>query len=507
MAESPQNIQVAPVEVPVLIQGSRTIDGTDMRELFVEKTKTTLVFENGAVLNLKSKVLPGQCVFLRNVESGKEVLCKVLEWRQQGDSGYADLEFTAYEPEFWSGQSEESSAADQKSSVQKLVEEAVANLAAKRKVELSAPALEAGAPADEKVEAPASEKIQSAALELTSPSDPLPETRQASPGSASAAQQDAARNPQAVTFSEEHVEHPGRAVAESDRATGLETPAEGPRSEVLETAEDPAALQADEATEYVSEGPRKKWRLWSPKPRAPRPPNFRARKIAAAVSVTTAVVVISVQAYKWQNSFGSFFIHTSQRPAAAATRENKATRPLTTAGAERAAAASPIAREAGNSSASPNPTPLATANGQKRPETTLELGHGLADTAVPPAASAPNQATTYIASATAKRAMASGEKHRRANAPDNGNFVPAQIVADSQPPIPPWAKGLDLDGAVTLDAVIDEKGNLASLKPLSGPPILQKAAERAVALWIFLPATEEGTPTSSHMVLTVQFQR
>ena len=62
-------------------KGRGPLMGREQRELFTETTKTTLVFENGAVVNLNSRVSLGQCVFLRNDQSGREVLCKVLEWR------------------------------------------------------------------------------------------------------------------------------------------------------------------------------------------------------------------------------------------------------------------------------------------------------------------------------------------------------------------------------------------------------------------------------------------
>jgi hypothetical protein len=93
--------QATALEIPVTIQGSKIVPGTEQRELFTETTKTTLVFENGAVVKLTAKIAPGQCVFLRNEQSGKEVLCKVIEARQAGEIGYTDLEFTSYDPKFW----------------------------------------------------------------------------------------------------------------------------------------------------------------------------------------------------------------------------------------------------------------------------------------------------------------------------------------------------------------------------------------------------------------------
>jgi hypothetical protein len=88
-----------------------------------------------------------------------------------------------------------------------------------------------------------------------------------------------------------------------------------------------------------------------------------------------------------------------------------------------------------------------------------------------------------------------------------GETVPARIISQAPPSIPSWAKGLDLDPVVQLDAVIDANGNIKTTKALSGPRILQGAAKRAVALWIFEPALTDGKPTTTHMVLTVEFQR
>jgi hypothetical protein len=85
--------------------------------------------------------------------------------------------------------------------------------------------------------------------------------------------------------------------------------------------------------------------------------------------------------------------------------------------------------------------------------------------------------------------------------------VPAKIVSEAQPPLPPWAKSLDVGTVVKLDAVIDEKGNLETTRIVSGPRLLRRAAEQAVQLWIFEPAELDGKPAASHMVLTVEFQR
>src|SRR5580658_3973336 len=101
MAESAGHDNADVREVPVTIQGAKHVEGSEQRQIFTETTKTTIVFGNGAVVNLSSKVSQGQCVFLRNEQTGREILCKVLEWRQVADSGYVDLEFTTRDQHFW----------------------------------------------------------------------------------------------------------------------------------------------------------------------------------------------------------------------------------------------------------------------------------------------------------------------------------------------------------------------------------------------------------------------
>ena len=90
-----------PLEIPVTVQGSTAVAGEERRAIFTEKATTTLVFDNGTVLNLRVHLTPGQSVFLRNEQSGREVLCKVREAPAGGQSGCTDLEFASPDPEFW----------------------------------------------------------------------------------------------------------------------------------------------------------------------------------------------------------------------------------------------------------------------------------------------------------------------------------------------------------------------------------------------------------------------
>ena len=94
--------QPAAVEIPVTVNGARTMEGSDKREPFSENTQTVLVFANGAVIRLASAVASGQLLFLTNDRTKKEVVCQVVKSKNYSrESGYVELEFTECSPGFW----------------------------------------------------------------------------------------------------------------------------------------------------------------------------------------------------------------------------------------------------------------------------------------------------------------------------------------------------------------------------------------------------------------------
>jgi TonB family protein len=94
--------QPVPLEVPVTVNGARTVEGSDKREPFSETTQTVLVFGNGAVIRLASTVAAGQLLFLTNDKTKKEVVCQVVKSKNYRNvSGYVELEFTEAVPGFW----------------------------------------------------------------------------------------------------------------------------------------------------------------------------------------------------------------------------------------------------------------------------------------------------------------------------------------------------------------------------------------------------------------------
>jgi TonB family protein len=94
--------QPVALEVPVTVNGARTVEGSDKREPFSETTKSVLIFGSGAVIRLASSVTPGQLLFLTNEKTKKEVVCQVVKSKNYRNvSGYVELEFTESVVGFW----------------------------------------------------------------------------------------------------------------------------------------------------------------------------------------------------------------------------------------------------------------------------------------------------------------------------------------------------------------------------------------------------------------------
>src|SRR5579863_5744211 len=101
-AEEANKPQPVPLEVPVTVNGARTVEGSDKREPFSEATQTVLVMHNGAVIRLSSTVTAGQLLFLTNDKTKKEVVCQVVKSKNYRNvSGYVELEFTEAVAGFW----------------------------------------------------------------------------------------------------------------------------------------------------------------------------------------------------------------------------------------------------------------------------------------------------------------------------------------------------------------------------------------------------------------------
>jgi protein TonB len=55
--------------------------------------------------------------------------------------------------------------------------------------------------------------------------------------------------------------------------------------------------------------------------------------------------------------------------------------------------------------------------------------------------------------------------------------------------------------------VVDTTGKVASMKVVSGPPMLRQAALDALRQWRYEPSMLNGEPVSVQMIVTIQFHR
>lgn len=96
------------LEVPIGVWGSRRgafSSGQQGRiEVFAEETSTVIVFPHGAVIRLSTAVAPGQMMMLTNRNSNQVAACRVVKARNCPNAkGYAEVEFFLPNIDFWGG--------------------------------------------------------------------------------------------------------------------------------------------------------------------------------------------------------------------------------------------------------------------------------------------------------------------------------------------------------------------------------------------------------------------
>ncbi len=558
--------QATALEIPVTIQGSKTVPGTEQRELFTETTKTTLVFENGAVVKLTAKVSPGQCVFLRNEQSEKEILCKVVEARQAGEIGYTDLEFTSYDPTFWNAPAAkaappakiltaqerlEASAnspiaspvpepntpsigeipvqpedASQKSETQKKIDAAVKNLSATSTTEPRAPSsaeissqVEQSAPAAQVPEA--QNKIEPAELnppaassvESTAPSsaeipasipESAPPPKTTGTLVASAAPIILESPHESLTHLSKHeptdAELDWNPEKDAEMLAALATMNAGSKANrepaTKETTPDSAAAKQQEknaaASRAAADAEAKSLSAASSKTSKSR--KFTSVSKPFAIGIVAVVVLAAALGLFWRMRAGAS-AHISKQPGASTSSQPK----------------QPAASSAQQSPATAPQNPGASA--AQNPSGTPAVAGAASSGVASPGKEAEDSPAVAAAKLAARGELSRADQevlgiatHRKSNDKNADGNAPAKIVSQTAPALPDWFEGSAADSVVTLDALIDEKGNLVESKPISGPRLLQQEAQRAVALWVFEPALSAGQPTSSHLRLTVKFQ-
>jgi periplasmic protein TonB len=86
-----------------------------------------------------------------------------------------------------------------------------------------------------------------------------------------------------------------------------------------------------------------------------------------------------------------------------------------------------------------------------------------------------------------------------------GQVEGAKLIFQVKPDYPEIARMARIQGTVRLEAVISKEGTVESLKVVSGPPLLVKAAFDAVSQWRYQPTLLNGEPVEVATEIEVNF--
>jgi len=492
MPDAARIAQAQALEVPVVLKGAQPITGdSDSAEIFTENATTVLVFDNGAVLHLRAKLAVGQTVFIHNTQNGREVICKVVEAPAEGEMGLTDLEFTTETPDFWKTDAASSAASEAPPEVHvptgapgedplAMMLQTASNIDAASMIR---PGKESGMPSL-KEELMASHEMAPDAAHTPHFPDPTAESfglppepaAEESHGAAAptgdqidaalkqmtAASAPPAGGEAAGTEDEKHI---AALMARDARLAKFAAFKEKQVQQGQRTAAEKEAVRAGEsgaAAPKESEAkPRIKGLELSLADRLLSGKNRTYVAVAAGVLIAAAIGLV------WHMMRGAF-THPSEPPVVAVLpAEPKAAAP------KAAAPSAPVVNV--------TPAPAKAPRVEERAAPRVEESSG---------------------------GDAAPKHHRPPSSPSSSGesgVEPAIVLSQPQPTLPPWAVGVEIDGVVTIDALIDEKGNVSETRVLSGPRALQREAERAIGLWVFEPARENGKAIPSHLTLSVQF--
>ena len=99
-------------------------------------------------------------------------------------------------------------------------------------------------------------------------------------------------------------------------------------------------------------------------------------------------------------------------------------------------------------------------------------------------------------------------KENRPKAPIRvgGNIRAPKAILQPKPDYPVVAMQARIQGVVTIDAVLDEHGNVQEMKIVSGPPLLYQAALDALKRWKYEPTYLNDQPVPVQLLVTITFQ-
>jgi len=88
----------------------------------------------------------------------------------------------------------------------------------------------------------------------------------------------------------------------------------------------------------------------------------------------------------------------------------------------------------------------------------------------------------------------------------SGGVAAGRLLAPIRPVYPAIAKAAGLQGTVVVEAIISKAGTIESLRVISGPELLRRAATYAIEQARYQPFRLNGEPTDVQTTITVNFR-
>jgi TonB family protein len=90
--------------------------------------------------------------------------------------------------------------------------------------------------------------------------------------------------------------------------------------------------------------------------------------------------------------------------------------------------------------------------------------------------------------------------------PGSRKDTPARLLKSTKPVYPRWAREHKIQGTVTIEVLVDERGKVARWEILKSIPSLDAAAVQCVRQWVFSPAIVRGRPAATTTMAPVTFK-
>jgi TonB family protein len=473
-------VPIGVLEIPVGIWGSRRgafSSGQFGRiEVFAEETSTVIVFPHGAVIRLSAAVAPGQMMMVTNRDSNQVAACRVVKARNfPNTKGYAEVEFFRPTNKFWGD----------------YIPQGTMKLAA--------------VPAPVATDKYADDFWNNAYS---------PEMINVLANAAAASKVATATVRNKVTSIGSRAKQIPSAETLARRAMATSTPTLAPPHQ-----RDQSASERSWIRDFLSSLPGQVVALSG----ADR--NFSPKPMMAFAWVTVTCLLL-------MGATGMFLLHrgatqsdtTAQAyPPPEASDVSSVANAAQSAGSESNSTSSapsvvpgvPViaktenfpgtqAREYGDNARATQPSSKTSTSARR----ILNNGTPLA---APPVARRSaivigKEAPPSLTGANSNPGAGASSEIFSAFLPTGGRVKEPQLVSKSAPNYPTMAKQTQIEGEVTVNAVIDITGKLTNMKVVSGSPLLQQAALDSLRTWKYEPALLNDKPVPVQTSITVKFR-